>query len=575
MSKTPNYDAKIKMILNAAILGERTCRLTGEKWNFDEEHLGWCQKFSIPPSFISPKTRVKLLFGFSTGIAIWKRPHSFTNKHILSCVHPDSPYKVIADKEWYEFEPSIPENKLNLNQPFLPQMEELAYSVPVCALLDTGTNENTIGVDLVNAKDCYMGFGGVNMKDLCYFSIGTGCEQSVDITNNFYTRQSFYINHCERLFNCQVVFESQDCLNSSFLFDCRNCEYCFGATNKRNRKYLWWNEQLSKEEWEKRRADIDLRSYKIFENWLNYFHSFIEQKAIWPENFNVKSEDSTGDYLCNCLRCYYGFWQKDSRDCFWSPFNEKNEQCYFVIWSGQTSDSYSSMAFNSHDLRCCYYCLNCKNLEYSLLCKDCEYCFGCTGLRKKSFYIYNTPYTEVDYWQKVDELKCAMLDRKEYGEFFPARMALMGFPFSGGESFYHFSDKELEAFGAVFFDTRKGSIIEPEANILNIEDIPDYLQDINEDEFIGKAIYDSESQRLYSVTPEEFCFYKEHNLPFPRKHFLTRLKKLMSYCNSAFADEQTICQSCNLPLNVHPNQTFKNRQILCYPCYIKYLEVNG
>ncbi|KKW34121.1 MAG: hypothetical protein UY79_C0005G0064, partial [Parcubacteria group bacterium GW2011_GWA2_53_21] len=39
MPKTPNYDAKVKSILNATQPGERVCELTGEKWVMDEEEI--------------------------------------------------------------------------------------------------------------------------------------------------------------------------------------------------------------------------------------------------------------------------------------------------------------------------------------------------------------------------------------------------------------------------------------------------------------------------------------------------------------------------------------------------------
>ena len=40
MSKTPNYDAKVKTILDTLEPGERTCELTGEKWEMTEEEIG-------------------------------------------------------------------------------------------------------------------------------------------------------------------------------------------------------------------------------------------------------------------------------------------------------------------------------------------------------------------------------------------------------------------------------------------------------------------------------------------------------------------------------------------------------
>src|SRR3990167_2302885 len=100
MSHTPNYDAKIKMILDNLQPGERICELTGEKWMMTEEEIGWYKKFQVPPSRCSPMTRMKYQLGFASGVVLWWKTHAITGQPILSLVHPDSPYKVITDKEW-------------------------------------------------------------------------------------------------------------------------------------------------------------------------------------------------------------------------------------------------------------------------------------------------------------------------------------------------------------------------------------------------------------------------------------------------------------------------------------------
>ena len=38
-SKTPKYDAKVKEILDATKPGERTCELSGQKWDMSEEEI--------------------------------------------------------------------------------------------------------------------------------------------------------------------------------------------------------------------------------------------------------------------------------------------------------------------------------------------------------------------------------------------------------------------------------------------------------------------------------------------------------------------------------------------------------
>ena len=118
----------------------------------------------------------------------------------------------------------------------------------------------------------------------------------------------------------------------------------------------------------------------------------------------------------------------------------------------------------------------------------------------------------------------------------------------------------------------KGSVIHPDGSFLHVEDIPDHLSDIDSSFFVNKPIYDAQAKRFYCVIPSEFAFYQQHHLPFPREHFLPRLKNLFSYCNGAFAEQSIFCEACDMSLMVHPNRLFIKRRILCQNCYLLYLQ---
>ena len=149
MTNTPNYDAKVKAILDATTPGERVCALTGEKWMMTEEEIGWYRKFNVPPHPWSPFTRMKYLMGFPSGISIWKKPHAETGKEILTFIHPDSPYKIIEDREWFDREFAQEERELDSLRSFFDQFTELAYSIPVGARRDEGSSTNTVGNDVL------------------------------------------------------------------------------------------------------------------------------------------------------------------------------------------------------------------------------------------------------------------------------------------------------------------------------------------------------------------------------------------------------------------------------------------
>ncbi|HBL39816.1 TPA: hypothetical protein DDZ10_04070, partial [Candidatus Uhrbacteria bacterium] len=101
MSHTPNYDAKVKMILDATTLGERVCPISGETWKCTQEEIDWWRKFNVPPTDVSPMARRRWLTGFNLGLEMWWNKDMLSGEKILSYVHPDNKIQVVEDTRWY------------------------------------------------------------------------------------------------------------------------------------------------------------------------------------------------------------------------------------------------------------------------------------------------------------------------------------------------------------------------------------------------------------------------------------------------------------------------------------------
>ncbi len=180
------------------------------------------------------------------------------------------------------------------------------------------------------------------------------------------------------------------------------------------------NEQLTKEEYERRMSEIDLSSTKQFEQWKEIFRKLVTENTVWPENFSVNVQNCEGEGMLNCLDCT-GFLMDNAKDIKdgWNIFD--SDHLDTVVISYNSNDCYyTSVALNAHNVKFSFVADYSSNCEYVVNCYNCENCFGCVGLNRKKFCIFNKQYTEEEYWQKLDEVKCAMLDRGEYRKFFPA-----------------------------------------------------------------------------------------------------------------------------------------------------------
>ncbi|HBR81124.1 TPA: hypothetical protein DEA21_05825 [Candidatus Uhrbacteria bacterium] len=580
MSKTPNYDAAIKKILDQLVPGERVCALTGEKWLMTEEEIGWYKKFNVPPIKISPQTRWWVTSSWFFSFQWWWNKHAETGKPILSFVHPSTGLKVLPDKEWFDKDFSNQAREINTEALFFPQLRELQLTVPIRSEQNNKEPENSIARFSFGDINGFFNMGCAT-KD-SFFNIGSyDIEETAETNVCTSVKNSFNIGYSQRIYNCKFVRSGFDCLDSAFLFDCRDCQYCFGATNKRHAKYIFFNQQLTKEEYESRVSIIDFSRRSIIDEYFKKFVDLMNNQTVWPENFNDQAENSSGEFLTKVSNNKFGFGNASAaRDLFW--VNYASGDCFDSAFCSGLFDSndcvFCTNTLKSKNIKFSYHCSTSQNLEYCIDCYNCENCFGCVGLNRKKFHLLNKEYPEVDYWPKLDKLKTKMLERGEYGEFFPMSMATSYFPDSGAV-LYLGAPKELGLkLGALDFEPESsGAVGEELSDVSKMKDtslIPDNIDDLDEKQWLGIPLWDSSWKRRFAFIKPEIDFYRKNRLGPPRRHFIARMQSLFLEANIGKFEDQT-CYNCQKQILVALNPTYKNRKIYCHNCYLKYLEENN
>ncbi|MEK7665596.1 MAG: hypothetical protein AAB337_01805 [Patescibacteria group bacterium] len=576
MSKTPIFDSKVKAILDATQPGERVCEMTGEKWMMDAEEISWYKKFNVPPSPFSPRVRMWHMTNFFAVYQWWWNKHPETGAPVLSYVHPASKIKVLPDKEWFEREMADYGRAIDSSRSFLDQFRALQLDVPINATRNFVDPENSIATVSLGDRNGY--FVSASQSEDSFYLLDTQFgTRTMDANGGINVTDSYHINHSLRLHGCQFIYESRDCMSSSFLFDCRNCEFCFGAANKRNRKYVWFNEQLNKEEWERRRAEVDLGSYAQMTATFDRFTKLIREEAIWPQNFNEGSEDCLGDYLIKCSdlqHCLYGIDSHGGYFCY--GLYNGNDNAFSCAIPGEHNYQ-SGPVGNTSNSRFSCTLVRCDNLEYSMNCYDCTDCFGCVGLRKKQFHIFNKAYAEEEYWKVLDEIKCAMLEHDEYGRPFPINFGFNYYPDSGPVMYFGATIEDWDVVGRDHFEASAdgafGTLSLDDPRMREVDQLPDHIRDLDDD-WIGKPIADRAINRPFALTKAEVNYLKKFNLAAPRRHFTARMLDLFYSMSSGPFIEQT-CFSCAKQVVMATNRAYPERKVYCNVCYLKYLEVHG
>ena len=579
MSKTPNYDAKVKAILDAAKPGDKICALTGEKWNMTAEELGWYKHFNVPPSKYHPHTRMWLMTAFWTSFQWWWQRHPETGKPILTYIHPATGLKVLPDREWEQKEFLSVGKPVDLSRSILDQLREQQLRVPLSTDNHAKIPEKSIAIFFQGDVESYF-VAFCRSKNSLYGIWGFDVEDSSEIWDASSIQKSYAVGHAHRIYQCESVRESFDCMNSSFLFDCRNCEFCFGATNKRNRKYLWFNEQLTEAEWKRRRAEVDFRCRSTYEMYKKKFEKLLEEQAVWPENFNEQTENSSGEYLNRVTNMKFSYLSMDGpHDCYWTggAVGDAHDNAFCCGTFNASECYYTANADRSLHIFYSHNCATSQNLEYSMQCRNCEDCFGCAGLNHKRFCIFNVQYTEVEYWQKLDEIKCAMLDRGEYGEFLPTKMAPVYFSDSGAIVYYGADSAVGKKFGALDFDPESagaiGEDLSDASKLRQVSEVPDCIDQVG-DEWAGVPLYDPNKKRRFAYLRPELEFYRSHKIGAPQQHFISRVHELALSSNSGIYTDVN-CAKCAAKIMTSVNPRYPKRNVYCRACYLNYLEQHG
>jgi len=579
MSKTPNYNTAVKKILDGLVPGERICALTGEKWFMDETEIGWYKKFNVPPSKYSPLNRMRIMHGYFIMYNIFYNKHVDTGRQMMSTIPPASGFRVLEDKEWYERDFSEKGISLDANKTFFDQLYELSLSVPLPAHDNIVPPENSIAFLSFGDQDSY--FVMASRAKGCFYSSNVfDSEDSAEIVMGTNIRESYNILNSSNLFRCQFVQDSQNCQNGFFLFDCRDCENCFGAVNQRNKKYLWFNEQLDREEYEQRLNEVVLSSFFELQKYETRFHQFVQDQAVWPENSNLRIENSTGEYLEDTI---------NARDCYHVRGGSRNiDHVTWCLGAPSEGCAYCGGATGSTD---CYYSVgvtNChralfnlnivtdsRNLEYCTRCFNCENCFGCVGLRHKKFCILNKQYSEEEYWQVLDQLKCRLLEEGNYGDIPGLRFSTQHW--TSLLDLFEIDKETALKLGGRDFDLTGDGAEGPEIAselILSTETIPDTIKSEDFDKVVGKFYFDKEIGRRFGYLRPELELYQKLKIAPPRRHPRGRIMDIYRYLNKP-EFIKTDCAKCQRELLVAKNFAYPNRKIYCHDCYLKYLEENN
>lgn len=550
----------------------RICRFSGEKFYVRPEDIEFYKKIRVPLPTISPSERSRRRMAYSPGYAFFKVKSALDGKPLISVLPPTTPFQIYPHSYWlsHKWDPVDFGIAPDDQKPFFAQFKGLQLAVPRPNLNSHPANLNS---DYTNnssyLKNCYMTVDAVRGEDLYYFNC---CQNNKNCVDCWSVGWSDTCYQCwgDRLWKCFFCQYTYDTTESYFLFDCRNCSNCFMSANLRNKKYYFFNEPLTKEEYERRTAEINLGDYAVFQQHLKKYED-MKTSAIHKENFNDPNNiDSIGDWMWNSKNCFQVIYSDTNEYCAYSLGFYGYRDSYDVIGGMGGELCYELMTIsteNNYGVKFSTFINNSRDLEYCDLMRNCHDCFGCIGLSDKSFCVFNKQYTEDEYWRIVDELKVSMLARGEYGEFFPPNLSYYPYNYSLVNSYPGYGDlEEAKRLGYVM-----EFVPEDAQDTLNLEVIlasklPQDIKDAD-DSILEKVIFDEKHNKKFRITKFELVFYRKYGLPLPRVHPLVRMQEWRKSLDLRLNFYPRKCAKCGKEITSTYALDRPENNIYCEACY--------
>jgi len=354
--------------------------------------------------------------------------------------------------------------------------------------------------------------------DVSHLSKCETCFDSFWVTNG---NKNVGCNNCENSFNLW------------FCKNCTGCSDCVGCVGLRKKNYHIFNEPYSREDYLSKLKELNFGSRKDYDKlkekaqkfWLEFPNKFIEglQNSRVSGNYIDHSKDVGNSFLVregeHLKFCQYLQELPGCKDCYdWSIWGDNGQIMYECHASGIGTQNVKFSLFaqeNAHDI------------EYCVACTGSSYCFGCVGLRKKQYCIFNKQYTKEEYEELVLKIKKHMDEMPytdktgvvyRYGEFFPIEISPVGYNESMAQEYFPMDRNDALAKGYKWHDAADRNY----KPTIEAKDLPDDIKNV--DDSITKEVIACAHDKInckhlcvsaFRITQDELNFYKKVGLPLP------------------------------------------------------------
>ena len=569
------------------IIETKKCRISGKDFFVTDKDLEFYEKISpifagqkylIPSPTLCPDERQRRRLTFRNERKLYHRKCDKTGNQIISIYSPDKPYTVYDQKVWWwdDWSPMDYGMKFDFNIWFFEQFRKLQLKVPRVNLF----TKNCENADFTNhtdhIKNCYLCIDTAGSENIYYSKWVINCKNCIDSHQIEDCELSYECQYCVNLHSCNYCFLCYDSSNCLFSYRLQNCRDCMFCTHLRWKQYCIFNEQLSKEEYEKKRKTLETQNQTQLKQIKDIFQKF-KQKWIVENLIMDKSENTFGDFI---------YHSKNAFSCFEALESENVRYCYEDMGIKDSYDVYESWFECEQQYEChasnrvkfssfCSLGYDNSFMWYTELCNNSHHCFGCIGLKKKGHCILNTSYSTHEYDENCWKIISHMQSTGEWGEFFPHTLSPFGYDETLAQEYFPLLENEAKKQGWKWkwieeTSSYHGPYYEPK----NINEYDEKRVDFetaqkNIDKLLAGIIRCEISWKPFKVIKQELIFYIENHIPIPTKHPDQRHVDRLGQRNPRTLYERNCWECGEKIITTYPPETLE--KIVCEKCYKKII----
>lgn len=506
----------------------KSCQNCKQNFTVEPDDFSFYEKMKVPVPTWCPECRMVRRLSFRNERNLFRRKDALTGKDSFSGFPAEANIQTYENSYWHgdEWDPLDYGVEYDFSKPFFEQFRDLLSRVPLPAKSSAGFMINS---DYCNEagrlRNAYLCFDSDFVENSAYLVKATNMKDSLDsheVIDDELCYEDVMVYKSYRTF---YSLDCESCVDVWFSKGLRGCTNCFGCVNLKGKSYHFFNEPLSKEEYEKRISELNLGSHasiaklrtEVLEFWqkfpVKYYHG-------------IRNVHCTGDRISdskNVLDSVSIQEGENLRYCQISVLKAANSyDCNQLFMGVENAYECVTCGEGAYNLK---YCFNCwaesRDLEYCAYGVGSSDCFGCVGIAKKQYCIFNKQYTKEEYFELRDKIIQHMnempyldaLGREyKYGEFFPSEFSPLAYNESLAQGYVPLTSAQAKEKG---FMWREPNAREFQTTIQGI-DLPDVINDVSED-IVKEVIACETCKRAYRIVPIELQFYKRIGLPLPHQ----------------------------------------------------------